>query len=105
VSSRPIRSNVIPFGMPKPVALQLIRTLVAADEFVLEPKAKMNIRERGFTLRQVLTTLKEGQINQGPIRDECNDWRCRITKRCAGRIVHVVVAIHDECCVYVISVH
>jgi len=91
--------------MPKPVALQLIRTLVAAGEFVLEPKAKMNMRERCFGMRQVLVTLKEGQINQGPTRDECNDWRCRLTKRCAGRIVHVVAAIHDESCVYVISVH
>lgn len=91
--------------MPKPFALQLIRRLVAAGEFVLEPKAKMNIRERGFGMRQVLTTLKEGQINQGPNRDECNDWRCRVTKRVAGRIVHVVAAIHDESFVYVISVH
>ena len=101
----PKTASVIPFGMPRPVALELIRTLVAADEFALEPKAKMNIRQRDFTMRQVLLTLKEGQINQGPKRDECNDWRCRLTKRCAGSIVHVVVAIHDESFVYVISVH
>ena len=96
---------MIPFGMPKPIALDLIRRLVAADQFMLEPKALMNIRQRDFTMRQVLTTMKEGRITQGPERDECNDWRVRLTKRCAGRLVRVVVAIHDVSFVYVISVH
>jgi hypothetical protein len=98
-------ATILPFGLPRPVAENLVRTLVAADEFTLEPKAKMNLRERDFTMRQILITLKEGHINQNPWRDECNDWRCRFVKRCAGRLVHVVVAIHDMRFVYVISVH
>src|SRR6185437_11607997 len=62
--------EIVPFGFPRPMALELIRTLVGKDMFTLEPKAKMNIRERDFTMRQVLETLKEGQINQGPSKDE-----------------------------------
>lgn len=96
---------VVPFGLPQPVALELIRKLVADGNFVLEPKARMNIRDRNFTMRQVLTALQEGSITQGPRRDECNDWRCRLRKRAAGRLVHVVVAIHDMSYLYVISVH
>ena len=100
-----MRGNVVPFGLPRPVAQVLVRKLVAEDKFALEPKAKMNLRERDFSMRQVLIALKEGNINQGPKLDECNDWRCRITKRCAGRLVHVVVAIHDMRFVSVISIH
>ena len=97
--------EIVQFGLPRPHAQELIRRLVSEDNFTLEPKARVNLRDRGFSMRQVLTALKEGHINQGPVRDECNDWRCRIAKRCAGRLVHVVVAIHDETFVYVISIH
>ena len=96
---------ILPFGMPKARAQQLIRELVAAGEFVLVPKAKTNLRDRQFTMRQVLAALKEGEINEGPWKDECHDWRCRLRKRCAGRLIRVVAAIHDETFVYVISVH
>lgn len=96
---------VVPFGLPRPVALELVRKLARDGSFALEPKARMNVRQRGFTMGQVLATLEEGSINQGPKLDECNDWRCRLRKRHAGRIVHVVVAIHDMNYIYVISVH
>jgi len=96
---------VVPFGLSRSVAQELIRKLRAEGAFSLEPKARMNVSERKFTMRQVLTTLAEGTINQGPTRDECNDWRCRLKKRVAGRLVHVVIAIHDMRFLYVISVH
>ena len=83
----------------------MARNLVAAGAFTLVPKARMNLRDRDFTMRQVLTTLSEGAINQGPTRDEYNDWRCRLRKRVAGRLVRVIVAIHDKECLYVISIH
>ena len=63
------------------------------------------MRERDFTMRHVLETLREGSINQGPRLDECNDWRCRLKKRVAGRLVRVIVAIHDMNFLYVVSVH
>lgn len=46
-------------------------------------------------MRQVIQTLSEGSINQGPTLDEFGDWRCRVKKRVAGRLVRVVVAIQS----------
>jgi hypothetical protein len=56
-------------------------------------------------MRQVIETIKEGAINQGPRLDECGDWRCRVKRRVAGRLVRVVVAIHDMSWLYLVSVH
>jgi hypothetical protein len=95
----------VPFGLPRPTAEQLIRDLARAGKFALEPHAKAGMRERDFTMRQVLATLYEGSVNQGPRLDESNCWRCRVRKRVAGRLVHVVVAIHDMSYLFVISVH
>jgi hypothetical protein len=106
VTEGPTKTGVVvPFGLPRPVALELIRKLFADGAFAMAPKARANVLDRNFTMRQVLTTLAEGSINQGPTRDECNDWRCRLKKRVAGRLVHVVIAIHDMSYLNVISVH
>lgn len=51
--------------------------------------------ERDISMRQVIQTLSEGSINQGPTLDEFGDWRCRVKKRVAGRLVRVVVAIQS----------
>lgn len=96
--------KVIPFGLPRPQAQETIWRLAKSGDFVLEPHAKEGMR-RGISMRQVLTTLEEGCINQGPELDEYGDWRCRVRKRVAGRLVRVVVAIHDLRLLYVISVH
>lgn len=98
-------AKIVPFGLSRPHAEQLIHQLAKNDAFIIEPVCKVKIRERDFTMRQVLKTMREGSINQGPGRDECGDWRCRIKKRVAGRTVRVVVAIHDLRMLYVISVH
>jgi len=82
-----------------------IHQLAKAGKFTIEPHAKEGMLARGFTQRQVLTAIEEGCVNQGPSLDECNDWRCRIKKRHAGRLVRVVVAIHGMDWLYVISVH
>jgi len=98
-------AEIVPFGLPRPIAEQTIRRLARVDRFVIEPVFSLKMRERGFTMRQVMETLKEGHINQGPRLDECGDWRCRVKKRIAGRLVRVVVAIHDMNLLYLVSVH
>lgn len=98
-------AEVIPLILPRPVAQALINRLAIEGQFIVEPVCKVKIRERDFTMRQVLEAMKAGSINQGPQRDECGDWRCRIRKRVAGRLVRVVVGIHDMRILYVISVH
>jgi hypothetical protein len=61
---------------------------------------------RGFDMRQVLETIKEGAVNQGPTLDEYSEWRCRVKRRVAGRLVRVVVAISSDLMfMTLISVH
>ena len=61
---------------------------------------------RGFDMRQVLETIKEGVVNQGPRLDEYSEWRCRIKRRVAGQLVRVVVAISSDLTfMTLISVH
>jgi hypothetical protein len=98
-------AEIIPFGYPRPFALERIRTLTAQDQFVIEPKFKSTIIERGITMPVVRLVLLEGSINQGPERDDYGDWRCRVRKRVAGRLVRVVVAIHEEEVLYLITAY
>lgn len=97
--------KIVPLTLPRPLAEETIHRLARDGEFVIEPACKAKLRERNFTMRQLLTTMKEGAVNQGPVRDDCGDWRCRIKKRVAGRLVRVIVAIHEMRLLYVISVH
>jgi len=98
-------AQVVAFGLPRPHAEQLIHKLSSNGRFAVEPCCKTKMVDRGFSMRQVLDTMKEGTINQGPKRDEYGDWRCRIRKRHAGRLVRVIVAIHNMDFLFVISVH
>ena len=98
-------ARILAFGLPRPIAEELIHRLAREDKYVPEPVFARKMIERGFTMRQVMETLKEGVINQGPRQDEYGDWRCRIKRRVAGRCVHVVVAIHDMRILYLVSVH
>jgi hypothetical protein len=99
------RTNVIPLGLSRPHAEELIHRLAREGQYVIEPVCKAKIIDRKFTARQVMTTIEEGHINQGPARDECGDWRCRMRKRVAGRDVRVVLAINSMNFLYLISVH
>ena len=74
------------------------------DAVISEFELKMLVR--GFDMRQVLGTIKEGVVNQGPRLDEYSEWRCRVKCRVAGRLVRVVVAISaDLSFMTLISVH
>lgn len=73
-------------------------------EFISDFELKM--LARGFTTRQVMETIKEGTVNQGPARDEYGEWRCRVKRRVAGHLVRVVVAISSDLTfLTLISVH
>ncbi len=98
-------SNVVPMELPHIAAQELIRRLARDGKFVQEPVFVTKMRERDFTMRQVLDTLTGGTINQGPAKDEYGEWRCRIRRRVSGRLVRVVVGIHDLRLLYLISVH
>jgi hypothetical protein len=86
-------AEIVPFGLSR------------ADRFTVEPHAIEGMLLRDISDRQMLATMLGGHVNQGPMLDACHDWRCRIKKRVVGRLVRVVVAIHDMSWLYVISVH
>lgn len=98
-------AKIVPFGLPRPVALELIHGLAREGKFTREPEFIRKQNERDFSMRQVLETLKEGYINEGPRLDECGDWRCRVRRRIAGRLIRVVVAIHDKRLLYLVSIY
>ena len=96
---------ILPFGLPRPIALNEIRELVAADKYIMVGHATDGMAERDITVTQLMGVLEGGQIDEGPSKDEHGEWRCRLRRRVAGRLVRVVVAFQAGNFLYVISVH
>lgn len=79
--------------------------VVETDDAVMS-EFELKMLVRGFDMRQVLETIKEGVINQGPALDQYSEWRCRVKRRVAGRLVRVVVALSSDLSLMtLISVH
>lgn len=101
----------------RPEAEEAIHRLAKENKFGMGPvfeteegdlmiDFELKMLERGFTMRQVLETIKEGVVNQGPTRDEYGEWRCRVKRRVAGHLVRVVVAVSSDLTfMTLISVH
>ena len=68
------------------------------------PHVQQRLAERGVTMRQVLTVLRQGNAISGPTLDEHGDWRIKLKKRVAGRRVQVVVAVKEEHLVVVTAI-
>lgn len=92
-------AKIVPFEplqppvMSRPHAEEVIHRLARAGKFEFIKDFSLKMRVGDFTMRQVLETIKEGSVNQGPELDELSEWRCRVRRRVAGRLVRVVVAI------------
>ena len=96
-----------PKGLTRPDAEALIHELAKESRnLAMEaPHFRERMRERGITMRQVLETLPEGRVDSEPTKDQYGDWRCVVKKRCAGRRVRVVVAIHDRSLLYGVTTY
>jgi Domain of unknown function (DUF4258) len=86
-------ADIITFALTREAALRRIRLFMEQGAFEFDPHLRESMLERDISMRQVMTTVREGSINQGPTMDEYGEWRCRLRKRTAGRLVRVVVAI------------
>ncbi len=86
-------AKILAFGLSRPAAQQRIRTLMAEGKYDFDPHLFDEMDLRDISMQQVLLTAEEGTVNQGPTLDEYSEWRCRLKKRVAGRLVRVVVAI------------
>ena len=107
-------AKIVPFKRRRPVDLDpptaeaTIRRLAAAGKFAMFDEAGFTLKmlAGGFDMTLVMEALTAGGINQGPTLDEFSEWRCRMKKRVAGKLVRVVVAIWaDLDFMTLISVH
>jgi hypothetical protein len=60
------------------------------------PHFQQRLALRKVTMRQVLETLRQGSVIDGPTKDEWGDWRVKLQRRVAGRRVQVVVAVKER---------
>lgn len=60
------------------------------------PHFQERLRMRKLTMRQVLDTLRHGNVISGPVKDEWGDWRVKLKRKVAGRRVQVVVAVKER---------
>lgn len=57
---------------------------------------KQRMKERDVTSRQILDVLRLGKGIDGPTLDQYGDWRIKLSRYSAGRLVQVVVAVKEE---------
>lgn len=99
--------NVLPFPQRSnaeneaPRSVQEFEALVqqlAKDSKIQfgHPHFQSRLQERKVTMRQVLDTLRNGSVIDGPKLDQWGDWRVKMQRRVAGRRVQVVVAVKDD---------
>lgn len=101
-------AEIVSFGLPRPHAEGVIHRLAKQNQFGMSEDSQFELKmlERGFDMRQVLETIKEGVVNQGPTKDDYGEWRCRVKRRVAGRLVRVALAISSDLTfLTLISVH
>jgi hypothetical protein len=117
-------AKIVPFerkpvakGLSRPEAEETIHRFAKENNFGMGPvfetedgefvtDFELKMLERKFTMSQILETIKNGAVNQGPALDEYGEWRCRVKRRVAGQLVRVVVAISSDLTfMTLISVH
>ncbi|MEO9168656.1 MAG: DUF4258 domain-containing protein [Aestuariivirga sp.] len=57
---------------------------------------QQRMKERDLNMRQVLETIKEGAPMGPPTQDEWGDWRVKLRRVVAGRLVRVVIAVKND---------
>lgn len=60
------------------------------------PHVQQRMRERKITMRQIFDVLRNGKGVDGPTLDKYGDWRIKLKRFSAGRIVQVVVVVGDS---------
>jgi Domain of unknown function (DUF4258) len=54
------------------------------------------MQERGFTLPEVLTSLRGGYVDEPPTEEAYREWKCKVTKNFRGRTVGVITVVLDQ---------
>ena len=99
--------KVIPFdrGLSRAAAERRIREIAAetaALEFPWTTAKQMAAAD--ITIRQVIDTLRHGDVIHDPAADADGAWRCTLRRRAAGRVVTLTAALTDRRGLAVIAV-
>ncbi len=57
------------------------------------PHVKERMHERNVTTRQIFDVLRYGKGVNGPTLDKHGDWRIKLKRYSAGRVVQVVIVV------------
>lgn len=58
-----------------------------------DPHVRTRMKERKVTIRQVLDVLRNGKGIDGPNLDKHGEWRIKLKRYSAGRVVQVVAVV------------
>ena len=94
-------NKILSFKQPKNPAEPLknlvrkVHQLAQDSENVFwdNPHVQDRMKERNVCSRQMLDVLRNGKGVDGPWLDKYGDWRIKLKRYTAGRIVQVVVAV------------
>jgi len=97
-------SELVPFPHPKtsPESLDSLvhktHELAQKSENVYwdNPHVQLRMRERNVTVRQMFDVLRNGRGIDGPTLDKYGDWRVKLKRFAAGRMVQVVVVVKEN---------
>ncbi len=97
-------SELLPFPQPA-IASETLEELVtrthelaknSASVFWDNPHVQLRMKERKVTSRQMFDVLRNGKGIDGPTLDKYGDWRIKLKRFSAGRIVQVVVVVKKD---------
>lgn len=60
------------------------------------PHVQQRMKERKVTVRQIFDVLRHGKGIDGPNLDKYGDWRIKLKRFSAGRVVQVVVVVQTN---------
>ena len=60
------------------------------------PHVQQRMKERNVTTRQMFDVLRNGKGIDGPKLDSYGDWRIKLKRFTAGRVVQVVVVVKKD---------
>lgn len=66
----------------------------STDRLKISSHAKQRMNERDISSSQILRTLKQGNIAEGPYQDTKGRWNCRFEGYSAGKGLAVVVGFY-----------
>jgi len=93
-------SELIPFPEPDSLDELVEKTHKLAEDSANvswgSPHVQQRMRERNVSIRQIFDVLRHGKGIDGPTLDKYGDWRIKLKRFTAGRVVQVVAVVKSD---------